>query len=241
MKRFRSRAALSLVLVFGAARVAEATMPVIDVAAIAQLLQEIMAWDEQLQGMRAQLSQMQQTTSALTGARGMEQVLRITPAARNYLPADWSELTTASAGVSGSGPSIAQAVRVRRDANAVLPTAAITRLPTSLQSLLLSERDAVAVSQVATRTAYAQSSDRFAALSTLIDQIRAAPDAKAIAELQGRISAEQAMLANEGIKLVALAQATEADRTARELVRRETALQSHGAFSARFQPTPPVP
>lgn len=241
MKKFPRSAALCLILVFGSTGVAEATMPVIDVAAIAQLFQQIMAWDEQLQGMRAQLSQLQQTTSALTGPRGMEQVLRLTPAARNYLPTEWTALANLSAGGNGAGQLLAQAARVQREANAVLPAAAMTRLPPSLQSLLLSERDAVAVSQVTTRAAYAQSSDRFSTLSTLIDEIRAAPDAKAIAELQSRIEAEQAMLANESIKLVALAQATEADRSARDLARRETALQNHGTFSARFQPTPPVP
>ena len=78
-------------------------------------------------------------------------------------------------------------------------------------------------------------------MSTLIGQIGAAQDAKAIAELQGRIGAEQAMLANETIKLVALAQVGGADREARELARRESVLQNHGAFASRLQPAPPVP
>lgn len=231
-----------VLLVLGSTGTAYATMPVIDVAAITQLLQQIMAWDEQLQGMRAQLTQLQQTTSALTGARGMEALLRQTPAARNYLPADWNGLAGLAAGTAAAGdPMLAHAVRIQRDANAILSQQALARLSPSLASLLGGERDAVAVNQTSTRAAYARSSDRFASLSVLIDQIRAAPDAKAIAELQGRIAAEQAMLANEGIKLVALAQAADADRDARALARREATLQSHGAFASRFQPAPPVP
>jgi type IV secretion system protein VirB5 len=241
VKKCSSASAVCLVLFLATTGAANATMPVIDVAAITQLLQEIVAWDEQLQGMRAQLAQLQQTTSALTGARGMDQLLRQTPAARNYLPTDWAGLANLTGGGGGVDPFLARDARLQRDANAILPAAALGRLPPRLLSLLSGERDAVAVSQAATRAAYARSSERFGSLSTLIDQIRAAPDAKAIAELQSRIEAEQAMLANESIKLVALAQVMDAERGARELARREAALQSHGAFGARFQPVPPVP
>jgi type IV secretion system protein VirB5 len=242
MKKFTKAAALCwlLLLTATATAPANATMPVIDVAAITQLLQQIMAWDEQLQGMRAQLGQLRETTSALTGARGMEQLLRQTPAARNYLPTDWTGLASIAGGAAVD-PALARAARAQRDANAVLPAEALARLPPPLQSLLRGERDAVAASQAVSRAAYTHSSDRFAPLTTLIDQIRAAPDAKAIADLQSRIEAEQAMLTNESIKLVALAQVTDAERSARELARREVVLQSHGAFGARFQPAPPVP
>jgi type IV secretion system protein VirB5 len=220
---------------------ANAAMPVIDIAAIQQLLQEIMAWTEQLQSMRLQLEQLQQTRAALTGSRGMDQLLRLTPAARNYLPVDWTGLANMADAGAGLDGDLARATRAQLDSNAVLSAADLARLPQTLQSLLSSERNAVAAAQTLTRAAYAQSSARFASLSTLIDQIRATPDAKAIAELQGRIGAEQAMLANEGVKLAALSQVTDAERGARDLARRESVLQSHGTFGSRFQPKPPVP
>ncbi len=241
MKELASVAVACLIPLLATGGAAHAAMPVIDVAAVTRLAQEITAWDEQLQGMRLQLGQLQRTTSALTGSRGMDQLLRQTPAARNYLPTDWTGLAGAAGSGAGSDPVFAGAARAQRDSNVVLSAAAVARLPPSLQSLLRSERDAVAVIQTATRSAYAHSSNRFTSLSTLIDQIRATPDAKAIAELQSRIGAEQAMLANEGLKLAALAQVTEAERGARDLVRREVTLQSHGAFGSRFQPVPPVP
>ena len=234
---------LFLVLLLGTSGIADAAMPVIDVAAVTKLAQEVTAWNDQLQEMRLQLAQLQRTTSALTGSRGMEQLLRQTPAARNYLPADWAALAAAAAAAGGAGidPVLARAARAQRDENVVLTAATVARLPPQLQAMLRVERDTVAATQAATRAAYAHSSDRFASLSTLIDQIRATPDAKAIAELQSRIEAEQAMLANEGVKLAALAQVTDAERGARDLIRRETVLQSHGAFASRFQPAPPVP
>ena len=241
MKQPVNPTAACLFLLLVAAGVADAAMPVIDIAALTKLRQEIMDWDEQLQGMRLQLAQLQRTTSALTGSRGMDQLLRQTAAARNYLPTDWVELVGATGGGGGVEPALAGAARAQRNLNAVLPAAALSRLPPPLQSTLREERDAVAAVQAATRVAYARSSERFASLSTLIDQIRATPDAKAIAELQGRIEAEQAMLTNEGVKLAALAQVTDADRAARDLVRHELALQNHGEFRSRFQPVPPVP
>lgn len=241
MKKLPSAVAVCLSLLTATPDAARAAMPVIDIAAIRQLLQEIKAWDEQLQDMRLQLAQLQRTTSALTGRRGMDRLLRQTPAALNYLPTDWTGLTNATGGGAGVDPALARGALAQRDLNSILPPAALTRLPPSLQSLLRGERDTVAVTQAVTRAAYARSSDRFASLSMLIDEIRATADAKAIAELQSRIEAEQAMLANEGVKLAALAQATDADRAARDLERRELALQAHGAFNTRFQPAPPVP
>ena len=241
MKHLPSMRATCLVVFLATSGPATAAMPVIDIAAIQQLLQEIMAWDQQLQSMRLQLGQLQQTRAALTGPRGMDQLLRLTPAARNYLPTDWSGLAGLVEGGAAVDPNLARATRAQLAAHAILGAADVNRLPPGLQSLVGVERDAVAAAQTLTRAAYARSSDRFATLSTLIDQIRATPDAKAIAELQGRIEAEQAMLANEGLKLAALAQVTDAERGARELARRESAIQSHGGFASRFQPAPPVP
>jgi type IV secretion system protein VirB5 len=215
-------------------------MPVIDVAAIGQLVQQIQAWDEQLQGMKQQLSQLQQTHAALTGSRGMNLVLPLTATQRNYLPTALSSVESVL-GAGGADPAIVRVARAQLDANAVLSPAEIARLSPALQAALSGERQAVAAAQALTQTAYARSSDRFATLNTLIGEIGAAPDAKAIAELQGRIGAEQAMLANEAIKLAALAQVSDADRGARELARRESVLQNHGAFASRFQPAPPVP
>jgi type IV secretion system protein VirB5 len=115
------------------------------------------------------------------------------------------------------------------------------RFSADLQALLVAERQAVARGQILNRAAFARSSDRFTKLQTLIDQIGAAPDAKAIAELQGRIGAEQAMVANEGLKLATLAQVAGAESDARALARREQVVANHGGFATRFQPTPPAP
>ena len=236
----RAKAMLLVVLLAMSGSVG-AAMPVVDIAAVQQLLREITAWNEQLQGMRLQLTQLQQTRAALTGPRGMDQVLPLTPAARNYLPSDWSGVSELIHGGAAADPALAAAARGQLATNAVLSAADLSRLPQVLQSLLANEREAVAAGQALTRAAYSRSSERFVSLTTLIDRIRATPDAKAIAELQGRIEAEEAMLANESVKLGALAQVTETERAARDLIRRESVIHSHGTFGSRFQPVPPVP
>ncbi len=220
---------------------AHALIPVIDIAAIQTLIQEITAWSEQLRGMQMQLTQMKQTYASMSGLRGLEQLLPITDAARNYLPTDWGALEASLSGATASYPQLAAAVRAQAGANSVLSAADIARFSGSLQTLIAAQRQAVAGGQTVSRLAYAHSSDRFASLQTLIQHIGATPDAKAIAELQGRIEAEQAMLTNEGLKLSALAQSAAAEASARDLTLREQIVANHGAFGARFQPTPPAP
>ena len=229
---------LALIL---AAAPAAATIPVIDFASLTQLIQQMLSWQQQLEGMRQQLAQMHDTYASMTGRRGMEAVLQIPPQARNYLPGDWVALMDVVTGASASYRDLAGVARAQLAANAILRPEDLARLPDDLRSLLSADRRAVAGSQALTRAAYGRSSDRFAALQTLIDRIGAAPDAKAIAELQGRIAAEQAMIANEGLKLVALAQLAEADGASRSLARQEQALANHGSFALRFAPTPPAP
>jgi type IV secretion system protein VirB5 len=241
MNKLPSAKTICLALLLAASSQARAMIPVIDVAALQQLIQQVMAWEQQLQGMRLQLTQLQQTRAALTGPRGMDQLLPLTPAARNYLPRDWGGLASVASGGGGADPALAQMARTQLEANSVLTAAELARLPQTLRTLLSSERDTVAATQALTRSAYAHSSERFASLATLIERIGGTADAKAIAELQGRIGAEQAMLANESAKLAALAQVTEAEHAAHELARRESVVQGHGAFAGRFQPVPPVP
>ena len=69
-----------------AAPAARAGIPVIDVAAIAQLIQQVTYWTQQIQHMVTQVNQMRTTYESISGQRGLGQLLAITTAARNYLP-----------------------------------------------------------------------------------------------------------------------------------------------------------
>jgi type IV secretion system protein VirB5 len=232
-------AILSLSVVLSAP--AMAAIPVVDIGAIQQLFQQVRAWQQQLRDMQLQLGQLQQTRAALTGARGMDRLLRMSPMDRNYLPPDWPSVDAASMGAPGANASLGRQIQSRVTWNAVLSPAEVGRFAPPLQALLVRERREIATAQTLGATAYAHSSAQFATLSTLIDQLGATPDAKTIADLQGRIAAEQTMLENDALKLSSLTQAIGASREARELARREAVVANHGQFSARFQPTPPAP
>src|ERR1041384_5109582 len=65
-------------------------IPVIDIAAVLQLMQQVQYWMQQIQLMKTQLDQLQQTYAAATGPRGMHNLLP--DSMRNYLPPDWNQM-----------------------------------------------------------------------------------------------------------------------------------------------------
>jgi type IV secretion system protein VirB5 len=216
---------------------AAASMPVIDMAALAQLRAQLDAWRAQLAGMERQLAELHAAYSAVTGHRGLGAVLPIAAATRNYLPPLWTDAATSGA---AQYSALAAAGRAQQAANTVLNATDLIRYPDPLRALLGLNRESVAGTEVVMRTAYARSSARFLELQRLVDAIASTVDAKGIAELQGRIAAEQAMLANEAIKLFAAGQSAAADAAAIDLQRREQVVANHGAFADRFRPTPPA-
>jgi len=222
-----------------AATPAQAQMAVIDVAAIRQLLAQVNFWREQISAMEREFDQLQETHAALTGPRGMQALLPLDDAQRNYLPRDWAGVSQVLAGESAQYRALAEHVTATVTANAVLSPAQLATLPAAERANLIEARRAAAGLAVMTREAYAQAGERFAALSQLVQAIGAAPDAKAIADLQGRIAAEQAMLGNEQAKLAVLAQLAEAEERTRALQLRELAIAGHGRFEQRFHPQLP--
>ena len=225
--------------VAGTSQDAAAALPVIDVASLVQLTQQITYWRQQLLGMTNQLTQLRSTYAAITGSRGMQTLLPITARARNYLPEDWQQLLAladqAGAGYNGLSTQIEQLMR----SNAVLDAAALARLSPEDRTRFEADRRQVATLQASMREAFSSTSRRFTTLQTLIDRIGAATDDKAIQDLQGRIAAEQAMLANEQTKLLALAAVGNADAEARANREREQVVEGHGSFGQRFTPALP--
>ena len=121
----------------------------------------------------------------------------------------------------------------------MLDDARLASLSEAERDSVLRARQSAAASAVLAQRAYAHAGQRFAALQTLVQAVGHAPDAKAIADLQGRIAAEEAMLGNEQAKLVTLAQAAQAEQWAQALQLREAALAGHGQFDSRLHPVLP--
>lgn len=214
---------MSLAL-FGLAPTAQAQWAVVDVGAIAQLVQQVQTLQQQLETTRNHLAQAQAEFQSMTGARGMEQLLAGT--VRNYLPASWAQLDAAVRQGLGAYAEIRAVI----EGNAVLTAQVLAALSPQEREQLEAARRSAAMLQVTVRQALATTSSRFSAIQQLIDAIPAAQDQKAILELQARIGAEQGMLANEQTKLDVLYQTARAEEWARKQRTREQALASIGSL-----------
>lgn len=178
-----------------------AQIPVTDGASIAKSVEnqiETMAkWKMQYDQMVSQIDQMKQQYAAVTGARGMGELFN-NPQLRDYLPQDWqgvydSVKSGGYAGLSGRAESI-------YDNNKVYDACAgfvsnEQRTNCEAQAVKGSQDKAFALD------AYDAAKNRLSQIDQLMQQINQTQDPKAIAELQGRIAAEQAMIQNEQTKL----------------------------------------
>lgn len=216
---------------------ARAQWAVIDMPAIVQLIQEVQTMQQQLATAREQLQSAQQALQAMTGDRGMERLLGGTT--RNYLPSNWTQLTSALQGRGTSGyAGLSADVQGAIAANAVLSPRRLATLSPADQQLIQAARQWSAMQQALAHAALANASGRFAAIQGLIAAISTAGDQKAILDLQARIGAELAMLQNEQTKLQVLFQATQAQESSVRQQARERVIEEHGRFETRFQPTP---
>ena len=226
---------MCLILCVAVVPAARAQWAVIDVGAIAQLIQEVQTLRQQLMTAQAQLNQAQAALATTTGSRGMQLLLGGTN--RNYLPTSSTQLTAASQG-AGAYPGLASGVQTSMNSNAVMSPAQLAALPPPAQQQVVADRQAIALRQAVAGQALSNSSARFAALQSLIAAIPIARDQKGILDLQARINAELGMLQNEQTKVQVLAQATEAMSAVNAQREHEQVIVGQGQFATRFQPTP---
>ena len=217
---------------------ARAGIPVIDVANLAQAIQQVLSWVQQYQQMVQQLQGQAQQISAITGGRGMESLMPMTNVARNYLPPDYAQLMQAVNGASATYAGLSGQIQSITAANAVLTGPQLGAMTPQMRRVVEDGRKSAAMLSAMTGSAQQNTSQRFASLQQLISQIGAAGDDKAIQDLQGRIVAEQAMLTNEQNKMQALYQTAQAQQLAQQQRVREQVVSGHGGFNGRFTPTP---
>src|SRR4029077_10171623 len=112
----------------GVATPASAGMPVIDAANLAQAIQQVLSWGQQLQGMTQQYQQLQSTYSSLTGPRGMQALLPVSLANRNYLPANYAQMAGVISGTSTAYPVLSSQVQTSIQTNAILSAQRVSGL-----------------------------------------------------------------------------------------------------------------
>jgi type IV secretion system protein VirB5 len=226
---------LALALMGGAPR-AHAQWAVVDVSSIAQLMQQVQILDQTLTTARGQLAQAQQEFQAITGTRGMQNLLSGT--VRNYLPSNVEDLSLALSQANSSYAQLSAAVQQAARTNAVLTAQQLSALPPDLQARIAAWRSTIAMLQGITSAALSNSSGRFSSLQQLVTAIGGASDQKAALDLQARIGAETGMLQNEQTKLQSLYQVAQAQQWLNTQQDRESVIAGHGQFVGRFEPTP---
>lgn len=196
MKRFFAGMALSALSAASFAQI-----PVTDGASIAQQtasqIETIAKWKLQYDQMVSQINQQKQQFESLTGTRGLGTIMN-NPALREYLPADWqgvydSVKTGGYSGLSGRGASVYEANRVFDGCAGV--TVGEQRTECQARAVKASQDKGFALD------AYDKAKSRVNQIDQLMAKINDTADPKAIAELQGRIAAEQANIQNEQTKL----------------------------------------
>ncbi len=208
----------------GVASTANAGIPVIDSTSIAQQIQQVVAWGVQFQQMQQQLQRMQQQFDSLNGSRGMANLVN-NPAARQYLPADYQTILNSG---YGNSAAIRAAAKVRGIED--------TRINAGTDTALAFEANATqaALNRATAEDGYRKASERFADIQVLLNRVNNAPDAKDIADLQGRIQAEQVMMQNENAKLAMLGQVAQAQRDLAAQRSLEIRMKSVATPGARF-------
>jgi type IV secretion system protein VirB5 len=221
LKRLLAATAAALGLLAGSA--AQAGIPVIDGANLAQAVQQIMAWGEQygqmaqqIEQYARQIQQMEQQYNSLNGIRNMGDLVN-NPLTRNYLPKEYSDMLRDGV---GNWNAIHDAMKRFDDENSPIDAAS--------QSMkdFLQYRKQVAINRASTEEAYKSAGKRFDDIQVLLNKVNAAPDSKDIADLQARIQAEQAMIQNEANKLEAMRQLTEAQRAVQSQQIKERQMQT---------------
>src|SRR5260370_8110517 len=135
MPKIQLSIALTVVVaLLGVCPQATAQWAVVDVGAIAQLIQQYETLKQQLTTAESQLAQAQAQYQSITGGRGMQNLLNGTN--RNYLPSDWSQIVAAINQTGNGLNPLAANIQSSVRANAVLtPQQMATFSPTERTQL----------------------------------------------------------------------------------------------------------
>jgi len=212
-------------------------IPVIDGASISQNAQNqietMLKWKLQYDQMVAQINQAEQQYKSLTGSRNLGQILN-NPALRDYLPTEWQSVYDAVRrggynGLSGRGQTV-------YNDNKVFDMCANIKVSDDRKAC---EARAVKASQDKgfALDAFDAAKSRINQIDQLMQQINTTQDPKAIAELQGRIAAEQANIQNEQTKLQLYAMVAAAEEKVQQQRLREVQAKTWSSRKAmKVQP-----
>ena len=187
----RLKVAAAALIALGAGNVRAQGIPVIDIANLIQTLMQVMNDVTKISNQVQQITQLQEQLASINGMRNLGNVFN-SPMLRNYVPA---EAFTAINAVNTSGyAGLNTTAKSLRDANMVYNCLDLTGTArTTCQAALAQPYQHKGLLQDAMTAA----TGRLTQIQSLMNQINATTDQKAILELQARIAAENALLAHE--------------------------------------------
>ena len=216
---------------------ARAQIPVTDVAALTQHIQQVLAWGqqyaqmveqisnqvEQINNQVEQINQLQNTYNSMTGSRGLGSFMNsITDqAARRYLPADMAQIYDLYNGTIVPGfAALSARISALRTVISGLPPGYFPA-GSDLDNELRRTLDSIGTQRAMAEQAYRSTTDRIPNIESLMTRINTTTDPKEIAELQARISAEQVMVQADTNRLALLRYQQEVQRQEEEQRKRE--------------------
>jgi type IV secretion system protein VirB5 len=221
MRRAHASEALAAVSLLLASGARAQGIPVFDSSSLAQMVMSVKALGDQL-------NQLHATYNALSGARGLGDVL-YNRALRQYLPADWMRVYDGaiSGGYTGISGTLSAIRAVERGAGTV----------DEVQARIVRRSRTTAVTDKAVGLqAFEGASARLGQIEGLMGQINRTRDPKGIQELQARIAVEQAAVQNETTKLQLVAMLQRAEERLAEQQKSDLAQRILGASNKGMPP-----
>lgn len=225
-------------LALGCTSVHAGVMPVIDSANLAQAITQVKAWKSQYAQMMQQYKQLQDQHAAMTGSRGLGDILN-DPALKGVVPADVANILEAIQGQGGAALT-ARALSIRNGSKVYDCEDRRGVDKTSCQAFLNTNAQTQAYQQDAMTLLNARS----AQIQSLQGRINTTGDPKAIAELQARLLAEASQVNNDANRLAIMrAMSDSADRAAQQAIKerelRNLSLTSDGSDTFVYKPYSP--
>lgn len=176
-------------------------IPVYDNLAQLQFVQQLATAAQQLEQLRAGLTQMKQQYDSLNGLRDVANLLK-NKLLQQYLTPDQRALLDAlrSGNVSGTLSGISGTLKEIQKKNALISCQKASSSP-AVQASCEKAWNQAALAQHAGSEGYAQAAENINDLQDFLNKIKNSPDPKSLQDLQARISIEQLKQQNEASKL----------------------------------------
>ncbi len=182
---------VTLLIALGCTGARAQGIPVIDAANLVQTVQQVVNDITKINNQVQQITQLQAQLNSINGMRNLGNVFN-SPLLHNYLPPQAFALVNAvqTVGYAGLGTT----AKSLRDVGMVYNCTDLAGAArTSCQAALAQPYQVKGLLQDAMHSA----ASRLTQIQSLMDQINATPDQKAVQEIQARIGAENALLAHE--------------------------------------------